>query len=589
MKKRLYSFSKKTLVKYLLLIMTLLLIAVLFVHFCQRKTITKPKLDHTEKIKRLTDIADIYFETDKKDSAIYTYNKVKSLCDPKTNTTDYVYALSCIAEIYQKQSNYIASEASATEALPYLKDINNPRYSWIVYNLLGINYTQSFDNKNAILYFKKAIHLNTSVWRKSLAINNLVAVYMEQYKYKEAAILLNILASQKNISSYNAANNNDHAYIIDNLGYCYYKLNEPKRALDCYYEGLKIRLQPQNSDGLSTSYKHLSTFFQKSNRALANEYAKKAYDYASETNNNMERVRSLALLVESSEGRDLKKYLLKYIHLTDSLNLANNKIKNQFSNIKYNFNKDRAENLQLKAIKIESNLQLERQKNRIIISYVIIAFVLGLILFLYFHLTSKGKKEKNDAIFSSEIRISKKLHDELANDVYQTIAFAETKNLEKENNKEILLNNLDTIYFRTRNISKENSSISTDKNYPLAVKEMILGHKSPEINILINGFDTIRWNEIERNKKIILYRVLQELFVNMKKHSEATLASISFNIKNKNLQVIYIDNGVGIKNNTLILKNGLQNVESRIKTINGTIIFGNNSQKGFKISFTFPL
>jgi tetratricopeptide (TPR) repeat protein len=261
MRKTLYSFSKKTLVKYLLLIMTLLLIAVLLVNFCQRKIVVKQKPDHTEEIKRLTEIADVYFDSGKKDSAIYTFNRVKLLCDPKINTTDYVYAISCIAELYQEQSNYIASEASATEALPYLREINNPRYSWIVYNLLGINYTQSFDNKNAIFYFKKAINLNTSVWRKSLAINNLVVVYMEQNKYKEAAKLLRILASQKNISSYNAANNNDYSYIIDNLGYCYYKLNEPEKALDCYYEGLKIRLQPQNSDGLSTSYKHLSVFF----------------------------------------------------------------------------------------------------------------------------------------------------------------------------------------------------------------------------------------------------------------------------------------------------------------------------------------
>ncbi|OXA77375.1 hypothetical protein B0A65_17060 [Flavobacterium frigidimaris] len=569
--------------------MTLLLIAVLFVRFCERKTAIKPKTEHTEEIKRLTDVADIYFDTDKKDSAIYVFNKVKVLCDPKTNPIDYVYAVTCIAELHQKNCDYIASEASATEALPYLKDIKNPRYSWIVYNILGINYTHSYDNKNAILCFKKAIKLKTSVWRKSLAINNLVVVYMEQHKYKEAAILLNILASQKNISSYDAANNNDHAYIIDNLGYCYYKLGNSEKALECYYEGLKIRLQPKNDDGLSTSYKHLSVFFQKTNPGLAKEYAKKAFDHASEINNIVERISSLSLLVNNTEGNELKKYSLHYIHLVDSLNLANKKIKNQFSNIKYNFNKDRAENLQLKALKIENNLQLERQKSRIIISYVIIAFVLGLILFLYFHLTLKGEKEKNDAIFSSEIRISKKLHDELANDVYQTIAFAETKDLENDENKEKLLNNLDNIYFRTRNISKENSDISTDKNYPLAVKEMISGHKSPEINILINGFDTIRWDEIERNKKIILYRVLQELFVNMKKHSEASLVSISFNIKNKNLQVIYSDNGTGIKNNSLILKNGLQNVESRIKTINGTINFGNNSQKGFKISFTFPL
>ena len=52
---------------------------------------------------------------------------------------------------------------------------------------------------------------------------------------------------------------------------------------------------------------------------------------------------------------------------------------------------------------------------------------------------------------------------------------------------------------------------------------MISGFKTPELNILLNGFDLILWNEINKNKKIILYRVLQELFFNMKKHSEATL------------------------------------------------------------------
>ncbi len=34
-------------------------------------------------------------------------------------------------------------------------------------------------------------------------------------------------------------------------------------------------------------------------------------------------------------------------------------------------------------------------------------------------------------------------------------------------------------------------------------------------------------------------------------------------------------------NHNFILKNGLQNVESRIKTINGTITFDKNSDNGF--------
>ena len=589
MKKLLHSLSKKTLLKYLLIILSLLLIGTLLLHFSESKTPTKPKPDNSKEIKRLTDIADVYYDANKYDSAVYVFNKVKKICNPEINTIDYVYALSCIAQIQQDQSNFIASEATATEALPYLKKIKNPRYSWIVYNILGINYTNNYDNKNSILYFKKAIKLKSSAWRKRIAINNLVVVYMEQKKYKESITLLEILASKKDISKYKDINNNDHAYVIDNLGLCYYNLGNYEKALKYFYEGLKIRLQPNTSDGLAVSYKNLSRFFCKSNPQLAKAYAIQAYKTDLANNSPSGQVISLARIIKSSEGNDLKEYSLKYIQLVDSLETIRRKTKNQFSNIKYTFNKDKEENLQLKAYKAENELQLERQKNRTIISYVVIVFVSVLILFLYFYLVAKGEKEKNDAVLKSEIRISKKLDNELASDVFKTIAFAKTNDLENIENKEHLLNNLDIIYYKTRNISKENSHIDTDINYPFAIKEMISGFKTPQINILLNGFDTIGWNEIDKTKKIILYRVLQELFVNMKKHSEATLISISFKIQDKSINVIYTDNGLGIKNNKLILKNGLQNVESRINTINGTINFANNSRKGFKISFIFPI
>jgi len=79
------------------------------------------------------------------------------------------------------------------------------------------------------------------------------------------------------------------------------------------------------------------------------------------------------------------------------------------------------------------------------------------------------------------------------------------------------------------------------------------------------------------------------MFRNMKKHSEASLVSVTLKISNSLLTVLYADNGVGTTNNPLILKNGLQNVENRIKTIKGTITFDKNSDKGFKVSFTFPI
>jgi signal transduction histidine kinase len=82
---------------------------------------------------------------------------------------------------------------------------------------------------------------------------------------------------------------------------------------------------------------------------------------------------------------------------------------------------------------------------------------------------------------------------------------------------------------------------------------------------------------------------MQELLVNMKKHSHCSLAVLSFIYDKKAITIKYTDNGLGVKlvntNNT----NGLQNIENRIKAIKGTIIFETEPDKGFKAQITFPI
>jgi signal transduction histidine kinase len=109
------------------------------------------------------------------------------------------------------------------------------------------------------------------------------------------------------------------------------------------------------------------------------------------------------------------------------------------------------------------------------------------------------------------------------------------------------------------------------------------------VNILTNGIDTINWTTLEDNKKITVYRVLQELLVNMKKHSQCSLVVISFKKNEGKLQIDYSDNGVGATFEKLSSKNGLQNVENRIQSIKGTISLDTKSNVGFKVSFTFPI
>ena len=558
----------------------------LFLFSCQKKTNTTPKQKSIKlQIEKLTKVADNFYNTNNFDSAFYYYNKVKFICNPVTDALDYVSTLNRMADIQQSQGDYTGSEATVTEALLYLKYIKNQQYAWNSYVILSINYLNTYDYKNAILYNQKALQLQTEPWRNLAAKNNIAVILIEEEKYKESLeIFLSLITKEEVISD-----DLFYAKALDNVGFCYFKINQPKKALYYLNKSLKIRQKKGDPFDLGKSYLHLAKFYEKRNSSLAKKYMLFSYNQFTIANNTDERLTSLKLIIQNSSDIALKKYSTKYVNLVDSIFEVRQKVKNQFARVKYDSKREKNENLKLKTHKAENELQLERQKNRNIISYIIIAISLSLIIVLYLYLNSRGKKEKIEATYKSETRIAKKLHDELANDIYHTMAFVENKNLALTENKEQLLNNLDIIYSRTRDISKENCAIITNENYVLGLKEMILEFNTSNTSIILNDLETISWNTLDRSKKITVYRVLQELLVNMKKHSNANLAVINFKETDKNIIINYSDNGNGADLTQLSFKNGLHNVENRIQSIKGNVEIDSHPGKGFKVLIKIPL
>lgn len=558
----------------------------LFLFSCQKKTNTTPKQKSTKlQIEKLTKVADNFYNTNNFDSAFYYYNKVKFICNPVTDALDYVSTLNRMADIQQSQRDYTGSESTVTEALLYLKYIKNQQYAWNSYVILSINYLNTYDYKNAILYNQKALQLQTEPWRNLAAKNNIAVILIEEEKYKESLeIFLSLITKEEVISD-----DLFYAKALDNVGFCYFKINQPKKALYYLNKSLKIRQKKGDPFDLGKSYLHLAKFYEKRNSSLAKKYMLLSYNQFTIANNTDERLTSLKLIIQNSSDIALKKYSTKYVNLVDSIFEVRQKVKNQFARVKYDSKREKNENLKLKTHKAENELQLERQKNRNIISYIIIAISLSLIIVLYLYLTSRGKKEKIEATYKSETRIAKKLHDELANDIYHTMAFVENKNLALTENKEQLLNNLDIIYSRTRDISKENCAIITNENYVLGLKEMILEFNTSNTSIILNDLETISWNTLDRSKKTTVYRVLQELLVNMKKHSNANLAVINFKETDKNIIINYSDNGNGADLTQLSFKNGLHNVENRIQSIKGNVEIDSHPGKGFKVLLKIPL
>ncbi|RED18881.1 hypothetical protein BD847_4128 [Flavobacterium cutihirudinis] len=587
-------FQKKYTVFCLLLFCSVLAISFSVQYYeAKEKEIKYIKKDQSVEIKKRIEKGNAFLNAGKSDSAFLYFNKAQLICNPKENyVDDYVYSLTNIADIQHRNGDFYEAETTLTKTFPYLEKTSKPKFAINVYSLMANNYSRTYDNENGLLYQKKALKKAVSTFRKAAILSDIGFIYLQQERYKEAIDLLEPLTKRKIVDKIEPKYTDiQRSAILYNLGMCYLRIgNHKELALNCFNESLELTLKTKDDYELIANYFALYSFYKTyNNPKLKKIYAQKAYDCAKKVKASTYQINMLANLIEADNAENSQKHWETYIRMVDSTLISRKKAQNQFANIIYDSNKDKAENLELKNKKVENELQLERQKNRSTISYVIITFSVFLVLFLSLYMSSKGKKEKIEAINESELRISKKLHDELANDVYETLSFATSNDMKNFDNKEKLLSNLDQIYYKARNISKENSLIKTNEEYLPALKEMISGYKTPSVNILLNGFDSLDWNKLDRSKKIILYRVLQELFENMKKHSNASLVSFTIKINDKNLMATYIDNGDWTKNNRLILKNGLQNVENRIKTINGTITFVNNLEKGFKASFNFPI
>ncbi|MGY0427307.1 MAG: sensor histidine kinase, partial [Polaribacter sp.] len=118
-------------------------------------------------------------------------------------------------------------------------------------------------------------------------------------------------------------------------------------------------------------------------------------------------------------------------------------------------------------------------------------------------------------------------------------------------------------------------------------KDLVANYNSDSCKIVLNNVSVLNLNVLKIEKQVVFYRVFNELFVNMKKHSQANLVVISCKKLKNEYEVTYEDNGIGFENNNVILKNGLKNMETHIKSIQGTLTFENKPSKGCKITICF--
>ena len=473
-----------------------------------------------------------------------------------------------MAHIENLECDYIGSEATTTQAIKLFDKTIPIPYQTNAYISLGLNYMHLANYEDAESMFEKAIQITEDSLTVYISKNNIGYLYIKQKEYQKAVRLLSEIENEKILQESPL----DYARILDNKGIALFHLND-KLALS-YLEKAKTIREANNDDSqIVSSYMHLAEYYKNQEPATAKEWTQKAYHSATKAFIPDDRLEALNLLFTTTTNNNLKnQYHDTYIHINDSLQQARQQAKNQFAKIKYDSEKAETE---------KTAYQYKMYGFIVLLILSVAVFIL-----LYRLTIQKNKRKILETQYTTETKIAKRLHDELANDVHNTIAFAETQNLENEQNKETLLENLDTIYQRARNISNENKQISTGEAFVEQLKHMIHSYSSDTRNVILNTA-ALQDIQLKDEVKITLYRVLQELMVNMKKHSECSLVAIAFKNNGQFLEISYSDNGKGSQNQ-LHTKNGLQNVENRIFSINGNITFDTEPDKGFKVKITIP-
>lgn len=496
---------------------------------------------------------------------IYTFNK-----DSINSSKSLIY-LSIIQTI---KGDYFGSEFSAVEALNFLEkkqnqDVKNLKIS--IYNQIAINKEYQKDYNASINWYKKAIAENNDPTDQLNLKNNLAVALYESGQYNASIKILDSLHQNTFLKN----NNPLKAAIIDNLAYAKFLKNKNYNAEKELLEALKIRTNENDFWGQNASYSHLSEYFEKKNNQNARVYAYKMLENAKNLNSPDDQLEALQKIITLENPEETKHHFTKYQKIGDSLQAERNRAKNQFALIRYETEKTKTEN-------IEKENHIFRQK--VTITFLIVGLFVG--LFWYLRRKKTLEQEKEIEVKNTQIKYSKKIHDVVANGLYQTMVEVENQ---EELNKENLLNKLEKMYEESRDIAHEDLNGKIEKEFSVRLFEMISSYSSPQQKVLVIGNEQNIWQSISQNTQSEVYYTLRELMINMKKHSKATLVSVKFEKSENILKIKYSDNGLGMGNVENKKLSGIKNTENRIENIGGEINFEKKLKKGLQINISIPI
>jgi len=520
-----------------------------------------------------------------------------------------ISSLSKIGVCYSELGEFESATLYLLEAIDIVENNHLEEKYYLVYDNLGGVFKEMKNYNEAIKYHQIA-------YNYAINTNNQRAIYTTLVNI--AGAYTNLGETHKSIELHLKAEEylkeqNDlrtQALIYSNLAALYSKIKNLPKAIEYVRLAIPIYKQMDNTDGLSLAYNNMAMFYMEnnelnnSNKAEIESYLLNAQQYAKEcksiarVSQNLESYSTFFMILNDFEHAMI--YKLKYDSVAKLIfSLENSKV---VEKLKTQYESEKKE----KEI-IQNRMELKQKDFQLIMVIIGLIFILVIAIGNYQKFRFKRKKLQEEVLLKEELakiklkneiqderlRISRDLHDNIGSQLTFIISSLEMANYSaKKNDMSLVTKRINEIRdfsaatideFRDTIWALNKESISLN-DLEIKISSLLSKAKAMVSTIqFVSHFTAKQKLNLDSEKGIKVFRVIQESVNNAIKHSKATKVEIIIEDADEFIRLIIKDNGIGMDLDKLERKSGLRNMEERAKRVGAAFKIESELQKGTEV------
>jgi len=275
----------------------------------------------------------------KKDSAFYYYNRVVRY---SPDSLEKATASAKMGLWQLEAGDYFSAQESLLLSIKTLDEKDSRHFGILsaTYNTLANATLTLKDHATAIRYYLLALRSAPKDLRPHF-LNNIGVAYQKKGDYGKAIAIFDSALAQP------IRDTSLQAKLISNAARTKWLADPRFSPVPHFLKALDLRRGIRDSLGMNASFSHLSDYYTSYQPDSAQYFALLRLQVAANLDDPGDRLEGLAQLIKVSPPHQTKSYVEQYLQLDDSITNVKSRDRNQFALIKFDAEKNKADNLLL--------------------------------------------------------------------------------------------------------------------------------------------------------------------------------------------------------------------------------------------------